>query len=129
MICSAAHERLVHAQCIWKKKTKIDEEWYGVPEPAVQMFLTLCPECAPTQQITRKSKMSPLKMILSETIGSRAQLDLIDMTSQEHNGYSWVLQYHDHHSGLHMLWHCEIKLAGMNQQSSCVKGNMFPYLI
>ena len=91
MICSAAHERLGDTQCIWKNKIKINEEWYGVPEPAVWMFLTLCPECAPAQQITKKSKMNPLKMILSATIGSRAQMDLIDMTSQEHNGYSWVL--------------------------------------
>ena len=38
-------------------------------------------------------------MILSNTVGSHAQMDLIDMSSQEFAGYKWILRYHDHHSG------------------------------
>jgi len=32
-------------------------------------------------------------------IGSYAQMDLIDMLSQEFVGYKWTLCYHDHQSG------------------------------
>ena len=43
--------------------------------------------------------MNPLNMILSDTIGRRAQVDLIDMRSQEYDGYTWILRYRDHLSG------------------------------
>ena len=39
-------------------------------------------------------------MILSETIGKRAQMDLIDMSSQQDpDGYKWILRLIDHLSG------------------------------
>ena len=41
-------------------------------------------------------------MILSETIGKRAQMDLIDMSSQEDPlgyKYKWILRLIDHLSG------------------------------
>jgi hypothetical protein len=44
--------------------------------------------------------MAPLKMIISETIGSRAQVDLIDYTQKPDEDFKWVLCYVDHHSGL-----------------------------
>ena len=55
--------------------------------------------CASTRRkITAKQR--PLKMILSETIGKRAQMDLIDMSSQQDpDGYKWILRLIDHLSG------------------------------
>ncbi len=43
--------------------------------------------------------MAPLKTIISETIGSRAQVDLIDYTQKPDEDFKWVLCYVDHHSG------------------------------
>ena len=40
-----------------------------------------------------------------ENIGKRAQMDLIDMSSQEDPaGYKWILRLVDHHSG-----HCHVR--------------------
>jgi hypothetical protein len=38
-------------------------------------------------------------MMISDTIGSRAQMDLIDMRRKVVNNYKWILRYVDHHSG------------------------------
>ena len=70
-----------------------------MPESAVKLYLALFTECIASQKATRESKMNPLRMILSNTIGRHAQMDLIDMSSQEFAGYKWILHYHDHHSG------------------------------
>ncbi len=43
--------------------------------------------------------LNPLKMIISNTIGVRAQMDLIDYRRKECLGYRWILRYVDHHSG------------------------------
>jgi hypothetical protein len=42
--------------------------------------------------------VAPLKTIISETIGCRALVDLID-TQKPDGDYEWVLRYVDHHSG------------------------------
>jgi hypothetical protein len=38
-------------------------------------------------------------MIMSETIGSRTQIDLVDMTRRPDGAYLYALRYVDHHSG------------------------------
>jgi hypothetical protein len=35
--------------------------------------------------------MAPLQMMISETIGSRAQMDLIDYRQREEYGFKWIL--------------------------------------
>jgi hypothetical protein len=98
-IIKSAHVQLGHARDPRKVYNHIKEDWYGVTEKACQIFISLCPECLPVTRITTKAKMNPLNMIMSDTIGRRAQIDLIDMRSQEYDGYNWILRYRDHLSG------------------------------
>ncbi len=97
-IIMEAHIALSHAKDIRKIYAAIKSTWYGITQEDVATALLLCPVCMASQtKITAKQR--PLKMILSETIGSRAQMDLIDMTSQQDDGYCWILRLIDHLSG------------------------------
>jgi hypothetical protein len=61
--------------------------------------LSTCPYCMSARNPSASSKMQPLKFIMSETVGHRAQVDLISMESMEINGYKYILCYVDHLSG------------------------------
>lgn len=78
----------------------IKQDYYGITEEDIKTFISLCPICTASRNKI-SAKMQPLKMILSSTVGKRAQMDLIDMTSSpDHiNGYKWILRLIDHHSG------------------------------
>lgn len=92
------HIALAHAKDARKIYPRIAATWYGITREDVASALHLCPICMASQaKITAKQR--PLKMILSETVGSRAQMDLIDMTSQQDDGYCWILRLIDHLSG------------------------------
>jgi uncharacterized membrane protein YgcG len=88
-----AHAHISHQRCIRRNKAQIKLQWYGVPESACRIFLSMCMECMTSRKPSAKAKMNPLNMILSESVGSRAQMDLIDMQSQPFNGYNWILRY------------------------------------
>ena len=98
-IIHKAHRKLGHPRGSRSQYTHIKGEWYGITEEFVKVYIGLCPTCASTRRkITAKQR--PLKMILSETIGKRAQMDLIDMSSQQDpDGYKWILRLIDHLSG------------------------------
>ena len=97
-IIMEVHIALAHAKDTRKIYEQIKKTRYGITQEDVKLALHLCPVCMASQtKIT--AKQMPLKMILSETIGSRAQMDLIDMTSQQDNGYCWILRLIDHLSG------------------------------
>ena len=87
-----AHTALGHAKCRRKNKNRIQASWYGVPIPAVLLYLSTCPICAGTKKISKKKK-NPLKFIISEQVGTRSQVDLIDMRSFEVKGMKWILRY------------------------------------
>ncbi len=94
-IIMEVHIALSHAKDSRKIYTEIKRRWYGITQEDVTSALPLCPVCMASQtKITAKQR--PLQMILSETIGSRAQMDLIDMTSQQDDGYCWILRLIDH---------------------------------
>ena len=76
-IINEAHSHISHAHDVRKNEKTIDESWYGVPESAVQMYLSMCPECIASHCITKTAKMNWLKMILWNTVGSHAQMDLL----------------------------------------------------
>ena len=59
----------------------IKETYYGITESYIKLFLSLCPVCSDAAQGRIIAKHQPLLMILTTTIGERAQMDLIDMTS------------------------------------------------
>jgi hypothetical protein len=61
--------QLGHARDPRKVYNHIKEDWYGVTEKACQIYISLFPECLPVTRMTTKAKMSPLNMILSDTIG------------------------------------------------------------
>lgn len=78
----------------------ISKTWYGITREDVELAVGLCPICIASQTRKITAKQKPLKMILSVTVGKRAQMDLIDMTSQQDpGGYCWILRLVDHHSG------------------------------
>jgi len=71
---------------------------------AVLLYLSTCPVCAVTKKISKKKK-NPLKFIISEHVGTRSQVDLIDMHSFEAKGMKWILRYVDCLSGFSQV-HC-----------------------
>jgi hypothetical protein len=125
-IISTAHDKLSHPKCVRKNKAAINDQWYGVPLPAVRLFLDTCPVCVCGRKVMAKRKMNPLKMIISEHIGSRAQIDLIDFTSHEYNGMKWLLRYADHlstYSHIRAMATREAEETGVNLVhilSSCI---------
>eukprot|EP00986_Skeletonema_menzelii_P013924 scaffold8621_cov87-Skeletonema_menzelii.AAC.1 len=71
------HIALAHAKDTRKIHARIATTWYGITREDVTSVLHLCPICMASQtKITAKQR--PLKMILSGTVGSRGQMDLID---------------------------------------------------
>jgi hypothetical protein len=57
------------------------------------MYLSLCPQYTIDAKTTKKTKMQPLKFMISCSCGTRAQVDLIDMRSSEDPvmGHKWIL--------------------------------------
>ena len=93
------HLSLAHASYARTHKLQIDKTWWGLPETAIKVYISLCPDCLSTTKVPVGESLNPLKMIISNTIGVRAQMDLIDYRRKECLGYRWILRYVDHHSG------------------------------
>ena len=98
-IIMEVHIALAHAKDTRKIYTEIANTWYGITQEDVSSALQVCPVCMAASHRKITAKQMPLKMILSDTVGSRAQMDLIDMTSQQDDGYCWILRLIDHLSG------------------------------
>ena len=117
-----AHNKLSHASDVRKNKKCINEDlgYYGVPEQAVQCFIDTCPtvsvvlfhifcekhsatvrtnlnsklpQCLSNIVLT-KAKQQPLRMIMSQRVGSRFQMDLIEMPPFQ--GWRHILRVVDH---------------------------------
>jgi hypothetical protein len=93
-----AHKALGHAKCQRKTKNKIQSLRYSVPMSSVLLYFQTFPVCASSKKILKK-KMNPLKLIISEWVGSRSQADLIETRSLEVKGMKWILRYVDCLSG------------------------------
>lgn len=80
--------------------TSIKSEYYGIVEADIKLFVTLCPICLASRNVIT-AKQAPLCMIISETVGKRGQMDLLDFTSSPDpvTGDKWILRLSDHHSG------------------------------
>jgi len=102
-IIQQKHQALGHARALRKNKKAVDDDYYGVPESAVKIFLDCCPICAQSKTKNKGSSSEQLplhiKNILLSTIGARAQLDLIEMTHMESDGFKHILLYTDLFSG------------------------------
>ncbi len=77
-IIHRVHIGLAHSRDVQVHKLTIDKTWWGVTETAIKFYRDLCPECLKSGRPSKAEEMVPLKMMISETIGSRAQMDLID---------------------------------------------------
>jgi hypothetical protein len=66
---------------VLRNKNSINNDlgYYGVPFNAIKTFIYTCPSCVPNKVAPKRTKMQPLKMILSKKVGSRFQMDLIKM--------------------------------------------------
>mmetsp|Transcript_36085 Transcript_36085/g.113303 ORF Transcript_36085/g.113303 Transcript_36085/m.113303 type:complete len:488 (-) Transcript_36085:175-1638(-) len=97
------HTSLGHARALRKIKKAVDEDYYGIPESAVKTFIECCPTCAQSKTKSKGAHAEQLplhiKNILLSTNGARAQLDLLDMTANESEGFKYVLLYVDLFSG------------------------------
>ncbi len=51
-----------------------------------------------------KDKQGHLKPIESNEMWERVQIDLIDMRSEQYDGYQWIAHVMDHFSKFHILW-------------------------
>ncbi len=94
-----AHVGMGHARTARNILNELKNEWFGIIQADVQLIVDLCPNCVGNTSRIRTSQ-TPLKMLFSPTIGHRAQVDLVDMSSCEtDDGYKWIVRYRDHHSG------------------------------
>jgi hypothetical protein len=64
--------------------------WWGLPDAAIKIYLSLCPECVSTTILLVGESLNPLKMMISNTIGVRAQMYLIDSRRRPSLGYRWI---------------------------------------
>jgi hypothetical protein len=86
-IIHEAHLSLSHATYSRTHKILIDKKWWVVPETAIKVYISLCPECLSTSKPPVAEALHPLKMIISSTTGKRAQMNLIDYRRRPCLGY------------------------------------------
>jgi hypothetical protein len=102
-IIHKAHLFLAHAKDSRFTKVHLDGQWWGIPENAVKIYRNLCPQCLRHSRPPAVESLQPLRMIISDTIGSRCQMDLIDYTRRpdmtKDSVFTWILWYVDHFSG------------------------------
>eukprot|EP00804_Cyclotella_cryptica_P012261 CCRYP_013846-RA/>CCRYP_013846-RA protein AED:0.89 eAED:0.89 QI:0/0/0/0.5/1/1/2/0/334 len=86
-----AHVGMGHARTARNILLELKNSWFGITAADVQLVIDLCPTCiGNTSRI--KTSQTPLKMLFSPTIGHRAQVDLVDMTSNEtEDGFKWIV--------------------------------------
>jgi hypothetical protein len=66
----------------------INSLWYGITERAIKIYIDMCPICLQYSRTPKTEKMNRLKMIISATIGSGVQVDLIDLRRcADNDGY------------------------------------------
>ena len=100
-IILSCHAKVIkHARDPRAVYTLIMKEYYGIAEADVKLVISLCPICA-ASRVVITAKQTPLKMMLSASIGNRAIADLIDMGSSPDpfTNDRWILRFVDHHSG------------------------------
>ena len=92
-IIHQAHTELGHAKCRRKNKNKIQCSY--VSGATVLKHLS----CLCWHKENFQEEKKTLKFIISEHVGARSQVDLIDMRSFEVKGMKWILRYVDCLSG------------------------------
>jgi hypothetical protein len=98
-IIDGTHAKLGHVRDCRMMYNHINKVWYGVTEKIIKMYRDICPNFLKDSKPPKSESYGPLQMMISDTIGSWAQMDLIDMRRKVGNNYTWILHYVDHHSG------------------------------
>jgi hypothetical protein len=94
-----AYVFLGHPRDVRTHKNHIDNVWWGCTEEAIKFYRNSCPECCQKSKQTLSDNFDQLKLIYSETIGCRAQVNLVDFSRNPDGIYKWAMCYVDHHSG------------------------------
>lgn len=79
-----------------------------LPRDMIQQFIKTCPTCNLKQSQTVQPRLKPIK---SENFWERVQLDLVDMRSENSNGYKWIAHAMCHFTKFHILWPMKNKSA------------------
>jgi hypothetical protein len=90
-IIHKTHIALMHSRDIRVHKLTIDKHWWGITETAICAYRELCPECLHSGKPPKAEEMTPLNMMISNSIGSLGQMDLIDYRRRPENGFKWIL--------------------------------------
>lgn len=75
-------------------KNKVKERYANVTKETIQLYVDMCETCALKKRKVRKSLV--VKPILSNTMNSRCQVDLIDLQTQPDGEFKFILNYQDH---------------------------------
>jgi len=87
------HIALAHG-CRNRLEKELGSKYGGITREAISIFISLCEPC----QLKRKQPKKGLvvKPILSNTMNSRCQVDLIDMQTQPDGDFKFIFVYQDH---------------------------------
>lgn len=98
-IIQEAHQQLARSRDPRKLKIHIDETWWGIPEIAVKCYRDLCPDFVKLKTPYKVESLDGSHLIISDVVGSRAQLYLIEYPNSGDSTWKWILRYVDYHSG------------------------------
>ncbi|XP_031344445.1 KRAB-A domain-containing protein 2-like [Photinus pyralis] len=77
-----------------RMEKELNLKYKNITREMIVIYLNLCESCQKKQKVPKKGLV--VKPILSKDMNSRCQVDLIDMQSQEDEGYKFILVYQDH---------------------------------
>ena len=75
-------------------RNESSKKYANLTKEIIQLYVDLCPTCLLKRSKTRKGIV--VKPILSKTLNSRCQVDLIDMQAQPDGEFRFILNYQDH---------------------------------
>ncbi len=98
-IIDEAHLHLAHAKGSCTMYNFIGKVWHGITEKVIKVYRDLCPVCLKQTKPSKAESLGQLQIMISDTVGSRAQMYLVDIHRRQVSNYKWILRYVDHHSG------------------------------
>jgi hypothetical protein len=102
-IIDEAHLKLAHVRDSRTMYNHINKIWYGVTEKIVKVYRDLCPTCLKDSRPPKSESYGPLQMMISDSIGSRAQMDWLDMKRNVDKNLSGYYVMWTTTAALHML--------------------------
>ena len=72
----------------------VNFKYKNVTSECIMMYLNLCLPCQKKAKQPRKRLV--VRPMIFNDMNYRAQVDLIDIQTQQHDGYNWIMVYHEH---------------------------------